>query len=144
MTEFTVTRAHLKNTVDQKNWDLLDKLLEIDNSRINDNSLYTDTWGEWWGMLNQCVFKGHEKGVRVLLKHGADCELATWGDGMLTKPIEAAKDKPSILKLLQSSDIPTYERKSEPPLPQTESAKDKAVNRQGDVRDTVNGHSPPF
>jgi len=29
MTEFEVTRAHLKNAFDQENWDLLDKLLEI-------------------------------------------------------------------------------------------------------------------
>lgn len=45
MTEFEVTRAHLKGAFDQENWDLLDKLLEIDSTRINDNDLFTDTWG---------------------------------------------------------------------------------------------------
>ncbi|HSQ21161.1 MAG TPA: hypothetical protein VLR92_12425, partial [Blastocatellia bacterium] len=30
MTEFKVTRAHLKGAFDREDWDLLDKLLEID------------------------------------------------------------------------------------------------------------------
>ncbi len=49
MTEFQVTRAHLKNALDQGNWDLLDKLLEIDNTPINDNDLFTDNVGRLVG-----------------------------------------------------------------------------------------------
>ncbi|HRG77438.1 MAG TPA: hypothetical protein PLX69_22955 [Leptospiraceae bacterium] len=40
----TITRGHLKKAVDTKNWDLLDKLLEIDNTFINDRKYYTDGW----------------------------------------------------------------------------------------------------
>jgi len=43
MSNFIVTRAHLKSACDQENWDLMDKLLEIDASKIDDHSLYTDT-----------------------------------------------------------------------------------------------------
>jgi hypothetical protein len=71
MAEFEVTRAHLKSAFDQENWDLLDKLLEIDCSRINDNTLFTDTWGDWWGMLVEAVYRRSTDAVSVLLKHGA-------------------------------------------------------------------------
>lgn len=45
------TRAHLKAACEAKQWDLLDKLLEFDATLIDDNALYTDTWGTWYGML---------------------------------------------------------------------------------------------
>ena len=135
MTNFQVTRAHLKNACDAKNWDLLDKLLEISTKHINDNALYTDTWGEWWGLLLQCVYRGHEDGVRVLLKHGADKEVGSWGDCIPISPQEAAADKPAILSLLQAKTRPTYTRQSDPPLPTSESAEDQATNQQGNIRD---------
>lgn len=135
MIAFKVTRAHLKNAVDQKQWDLLDKLLEIDNGRINDNALYTDTWGEWWGMLLECVYQDQIEGVKVLLKHGAKKKLASWGDCMPTTPLEAAAEKPHIRTLLEAKSRPTYTRLTDPPLPQTESPQDQAVNRQGQIRD---------
>lgn len=135
MTNFEVTRAHLKNARDAKNWDLLDKLLEISNAHINDKSYYTDTWGEWWGLLLECAYQNDEVGVRVLLKHGANKELGNWGDCIPTTPKEAAVDKPAILALLNNSTPPDYERKTEPPLPKVESLDDQAVNQQGAIRD---------
>ncbi len=69
MEKLKTTRVHLKNAVDNHNWDLLDKLLEIDNSQINDTSLYTDTWGEWWGLLVECIRNEQVEGVKILLKH---------------------------------------------------------------------------
>ncbi len=134
MSDFKVTRAHLKTACDQKNWDLLDKLLEIDSSQINDNSLYTDTWGAWWGMLLESAGSDSIEGVKVLLKHGARRDLASWGDGIEIAPLEIAKDKPEILALLQNSELPEYIRKTDPPLPQGESPEEQAVNRQGEIR----------
>lgn len=137
MAAFTVTRAHLKAACDAQNWDLLDKLLEQDASGINDNALYTDTWGSWWGMLLECVAGGHADGVRVLLKHGADKDLASWGDGIPLTPREAAQDKPPILRLINQKDPVTYTRRSDPDLPTEETARDAAVNRQGAIRDAT-------
>ena len=74
-------------------------------------------------------------GVRVLLKHGANREVGTSGDCLETSPLEAAVGKPEILALLQSPEVPTYIRKTDPPLPQGESLADQRVNRQGDIRD---------
>ena len=135
MNNFVVTRAHLKNACDQKNWDLLDRLLEINRDHIDDASFYTDTWGEWWGLLLECVTKNHKDGVRVLLKHGANKEIGNWGDCIPISPIEAAADKPAILKLLTSVETPTYYRTTDPPLPNNLSAEDQAINQQGKVRD---------
>ena len=59
MAEFIVTRAHLKKACDTRNWDLLDKLLELSERDIDDKSYYTDTWGEWWGLLLECVYGNH-------------------------------------------------------------------------------------
>ncbi len=134
MADFTVTRAHLKNACEKRDWDLLDKLLEIDSSQINDKSLFTDTWGSWWGMLLECVMQKQVKGVQVLLAHGADRELAMWGDGLMTTPREAAEDQPRILELLDSQEV-MFERGSDPELPVEETDRDRAINRQGDVRD---------
>ena len=85
MTEFSVTRAHLKNACDQRQWDLLDRLLEIDASGIDDKSLFTDTWGSWWGMLLECVMQKQIKGVQVLLARGAE------GDRQGGADVEAAR-----------------------------------------------------
>lgn len=135
MTLVQMTRAQLKNACDQQNWDLLDHLLEIDNSLINDNALYTDDWGEWWGMLLECIYRNQPDGVRVLLKHGADKNLESWGDCAPTSPLTAAQDNPAILKLLQAQTLPDYTRQTEPPLPIQETAADRAINQQGQVRD---------
>jgi hypothetical protein len=137
MTDFKVTRGHLKCAVDQENWDLLDKLLEIDNSLINDNSLFTDTWGDWWGMLLEAVYKRSADGVRVLLKHGAQRDLARWGDGMSMTAMEAAEDNPEILALLQNPAPPNFVRKTEPELPSADLSKATSVNRQGEIRDAT-------
>lgn len=135
MSDFQVARAHLKSACDARNWDLLDKLLAIDSSGINDHSLYTDTWGVWWGLLLEAIRLGEADGVRVLLKYGAKRDLASWGDGIEVTPLEAAKDKPEIIALLTDPRTPTYSRMSDPPLPQGESPEDAAINRQGEIRD---------
>lgn len=135
--QFKVTRAHLKTACDQQNWDLLDKLLEIDNSLIDDNSLYTDTWGDWWGMLIETVMVGSVTGVKVLLKHGAARDLASWGDPGGNTPLVAAQDKPEILALLQTVERPDYLRQTDPPLPEGESFAERAVNRQGEIREAA-------
>ncbi len=136
MNQFTVTRAHLKLALDKKNWDLLDKLLEIDPTHINDKSLYTDTWGEWWGLLCQAASKGYTDGVRILLKHGADREQTTWGDALYQTPLELAHGRPKIIALLEDPARPTYTRKSEPDLAKLQETPEfQAINRQGEIRD---------
>lgn len=135
MAEFEVTRAHLKSAFDQENWDLLDKLLEIDCSRINDNSLFTDTWGDWWGMLVEAVYRRSVGAVSVLLKHGAQRDIARWGDGISITAQEAAADKPEILALLRNPKPPDYVRRTDPDLTPTEFSKGKSINRQGEIRD---------
>jgi hypothetical protein len=135
--EFKVTRAHLKTASDQQNWDLLDKLLEIDSSQINDNSLYTDTWGEWWGLLFETVRRASVDGLKVLLKHGAKRNLASWGDPGGNTPLQAARDKPEILALLQAGETPAYRRQTDPPLPELLSPIEMGVNRQGEIRETT-------
>lgn len=135
MSAFQVTRAHLKTACDQQNWDLLDKLLGIDASQINDNSLYTDTWGIWWGLLLETVRLGSVEGVRVLLKHGAQRNLACWGDGPEVTPLEMAEGKSEIIALLQAAGLPDYTRQTDPPLPPAASPEEQAINRQGEIRD---------
>ena len=130
-----MTRADLKKACDQKAWDLLDKLLEIDRSHIDDKSLYTDTWGDWWGMLLECVYNNQINGVRVLLSHGADKAIGRWGDGIPQTALEAAAEKPKILALLTQSEPIVYQRQSDPPLPQSLSKRDKEINQQGQIRD---------
>ncbi len=135
MPDFKVSRAHLKTACDQKNWDLLDKLLEIDASQINDNALYTDTWGLWWGLLHETVMNNAIDGVRVLLKHGAERSICSCGDGYLATAFEIAEDKPEITALLLDSRTPDYVRKTEPDLPASESPDEQAINRQGEIRE---------
>ncbi|MBX0327417.1 hypothetical protein K2Z83_06970 [Oscillochloris sp. ZM17-4] len=137
MRPFTVTRAHLRAACESQSWDLLDKLLEIDPSRIDDNALFTDTWGTWWGMLIAAIVDNSPAGVRVLLKHGACRDQATWGDCVPETALELARDKPAILALLQSDQTPTYVRETDPPLPEGESPQDQATNRQGEIRDAT-------
>lgn len=134
MTE--ITRAHLKNACDNRKWDLLDKLLEIDNIHINDRTYYTDTWGEWWGLLYDCVLKSRVKGVRVLLKHGADANLGNWGDCIPYTPLALAQQRGNekIIELLTGNTPPTYERKTDPTIPEL-SDKDRKINQQGQLRD---------
>lgn len=132
---FEVTRSHLKAACDQKNWDLLDRLLEIDASAIDDNALYTDTWGEWWGLLVEVIGRGEADGLAVLLKHGAKRDLATWGDCIPKSPLEVAEGKPELVALLTSPTPPAWVRKTDPPLPPPDPARADPVNRQGEIRD---------
>ena len=129
-----ITRAHLKQACDEKHWDLLDKLLEIDSSQINDNALYTDTWGEWWGMLMECIFRNQVDGVRVLLARGASRDVGTWGDGIPMTARDAAADLPEILVLLDAADV-SYTRATQPEIPAADSPEDDRINRQGEIRD---------
>ena len=135
MPSLTVTRAQLKAACDAQNWDLLDVLLAHDSSHIDDPALYTDSWGVWWGMLMETVRNDAIDGVKVLLKHGAQRDLASWGDGMAHTPADVAQDKPAILALLQAAERPTYIRTTDPPLPQGESPEAGAIDRQGQIRD---------
>jgi hypothetical protein len=135
MNQFQVTRAHLKNACDLHNGDLLDKLLEIDAKYIDDGAFYTDTWGEWWGLLLECVYDNWADGVRILLKHGANRRNGNWGDCIPITPRQAAADKPEILQLLKSKERPSYTRQTDPPLPAEESDADRWINRQGQIRD---------
>lgn len=131
-----MSRGLLKKAIEQKKWDLLDKLLERDCSHVNDKSMFTDTWGEWWSPLYECVLGKHFDGVTILLKHGADRNLSAWGDGMCLSPVELAKQKghQKIIDLLESDEKPKYQRKTDPAIPE-ETAKEKAVNRQREIAD---------
>jgi hypothetical protein len=133
-----VARAQLKRAVEEQHWDLLDKLLESDNSSVNDNSLFTDTWGTWFGALYWCVGRGELEGVRVLLKHGADPHLQCWGDCIPLSPLEVAREggKVDLLPLLTGQEPAVYQRSSDPEIPE-ESARDRAVNRQKNVADAT-------
>lgn len=133
--EFKVTRAHLKNACQKRKWDLLDRLLEIDSKFIDDKSLFTDDWGSWWGMLVEVIRKRSVDGVKVLLKHGANRNIGIWGDGLEQSPEELAAEIPAILALLRAEGRPEYVRKSDPELPTHETARDRAINHQGEVRD---------
>jgi hypothetical protein len=86
-------------------------------------------------MLLEAIRDHAVDGVRVLLKHGAQRDLASWGDCMPRTPLETAQNKPEILALLQASELPDYIRKTDPPLPQSESPEEQAVNRQGEIRE---------
>ncbi len=130
-----VTRAQLKAACDAHHWDLLDLLLEADSAQIDDPALYTDSWGLWWGLLMETVRNDAIDGVTVLLKHGAQRDLASWGDGMAHTPVDIAQDKPAILALLQAAERPTYIRATDPPLPDSESPDAGAIDRQGAIRD---------
>ena len=57
------------------------------------------------------------------------------GDCLPTIPLKAAADKLAILALLTADARPTYTRKSDPPLPESETAGDRRINRQGEIRD---------
>ncbi|HSH02626.1 MAG TPA: hypothetical protein VLL52_08930 [Anaerolineae bacterium] len=133
---YEVTRAHLKRACDEKNWDLLDKLLALNDKHIDAANYYTDTWGEWWGLLYECVLNGEETGVRVLLKHGASRKVGNWGDCIPMTPLELAEERnnEAIAALLRSKERPVYERQTEPKVPKLRKV-DRAVNRQGEVAD---------
>lgn len=96
---------------------MLDLLLETDGTHIDDNALFTDTWGEWWGLLMEAIYRQACDGVRVLLKHGANPDVGRWGDGVPQTPLEAAEGKPEIMALLLEPVRPEYSRKTNPPLP---------------------------
>jgi hypothetical protein len=144
MENLKVTRAHLKNAVEKGNWNLLDKLLEMDASEIDDASLYTDTWGEWWGLLVECIRCQCVEGVKVLLKHGVKKKKGNWGDCIPYTPLEEAEMKKNqiIIDLLKSNERPIYYRKTDPDLPPLTS-KDDLTNKQGEIRDET-GLSFPF
>lgn len=115
-----VTRNQLKTAVEKNQWDLLDKLLEIDSTHIDDKSMFTDTWGEWWGMLFECVGKNKVTGVKILLKHGAKRKLGNWGDCLPMTPLELARSQENqeLVELLVTKKRPDYQRKTDPTLPE--------------------------
>jgi len=134
---YEVTRAHLKSALDARNWDLLDRLLEIDRSRIDDPALYTDTWGAWWGLLFEAVARRQVVGVRILLKHGARREVGVSGDCDSVSPETLAQEMPEILALLRASHPPQYRRQSEPVLPGELTPAEREINRVGEIRDAT-------
>ncbi len=131
---FVVTRRHLKDACDAASWDLLDRLLELDRAAIDDDALYTDGWGDHWGLLVECVRQQRVDGVRVLLARGADRSRGSWGDGAAHTPLEVAEGNAPITALLLSATPVVYVRQSEPALP-APSAADDPLDRQGAVRD---------
>lgn len=133
MPAFRVTRAHLRNAIVAKDADLLDKLLELDATEINDNRLFTDTWGSWWGMLVEAINGNWVDGVKVLLTHKADRNSGIWGDGQTFTPLECAEGREEILALLVNPEPPVYQRHTDPALPESLSAADEKVNRQGET-----------
>lgn len=136
MAQFQVTRAHLKKAFEQENWDLLDKLLELDATAVNDNALFTDTWGEWWGLVFEAVRSNSVTGLTILLKHGADPAVGNWGDCLVYTPLELAQEKQAadLIPLLEGTIKPVYVRQNDPTVPLLTAA-DQAINRQGQVLD---------
>jgi exopolysaccharide biosynthesis protein len=134
----TITRGHLKKAVDTKHWDLLDKMLEIDKTFINDRKYYTDGWGAWYGLLIECIHKESLDGVKVLIKHGVDKTLGVWGDCEEVDPIQFAKERKQgeILVILESDASVSYERKTNPAIPDLDD-KENIVNRRGDIADST-------
>ncbi len=126
-----ISRSQLKVACEQENWDLLDLLLATDATHIDDNALFTDTWGDWWGLLMEVIHRKSSDGVRVLLKHGANRNAGLWGDGMPQTPLEAAEGQLEIVALLLDPARPAYSRKTDPPLP----AVDPAFDALGCIRD---------
>jgi hypothetical protein len=122
----TTSRAQLQAACDQQQWALLDLLLERDSTHINDHAVYSDTWGDWWGFLLECVYQGHVDGVRVLLKHGADRKVGRWGDCIPESPLQAAERYPEILALLRDERRPTYVRPGDPLIPLDDRVRDGA------------------
>lgn len=127
----SISRSQLKAACEQENWDLLDLLLETDATHLDDNALFTDTWGDWWGLLMEVIYRKAPDGLRVLLKHGANRDTGRWGDGMPQSPLEAAEGEPEILALLQDPARSSYSRQSDLPLP----AADPAFDELGRIRD---------
>ena len=110
---------------------MLDLLLETDATHLNDKALFTDTWGDWWGLLMEVIYRKAPDGLRVLLKHGANRDTSRWGDGMPQSPLEAAEGEPEILALLQDPARSSYSRQSDLPLPAADPARDEL----GRIRD---------
>lgn len=131
-----VSRALLKKAMDEQNWDLLDRLLTLDNSAINDKSVYTDTWGEWWGFLYEAILNEQLVAVNILLKHGAKKSVGNWGDCIELSPIELAEEKglAEIVELLKNPAKAQYEAQKEVEIPSLD-AQDARVNQQGAIRD---------
>jgi exopolysaccharide biosynthesis protein len=132
----TITRGHLKKAVDTKNWDLLDKLLELDKTFINDRKYYTDGWGAWYGLLIECIHQESIDCVKVLVNHGVDKTLGVWGDCEEVDPIQFARDRKQdeILVILESNSIPLYTRATNPDIPDLDE-KENTVNRRADIAD---------
>lgn len=134
------TRAQLVRAVKTASWDLLDRLLAEDSRHLDDNALFGDDWGDWWGMLLQCVYDDEIEGVRVLLAHGARRDLVRWGDAGYPPhtPLEAALEgrrAPAIVALLQDPQRPLYHRGAMTVTAPEPTCRDAALNRQGEIRD---------
>lgn len=78
----SIYRSQLKAACGKENWYLLDLLLETEAAHLNEKALFTDTWGDWWGLLMEVIYRRPPDGLRVLLKHGASRDTGRWGDGM--------------------------------------------------------------
>lgn len=131
-----VARAHVVRAIESRDWDLLDQLLEQDPKHAKDRSLFTDTWGEWWGGLVECVRKGHTDGVRVMLKHGAKPTDSNWGDCCVESAIDIARERlpggHPIRELLERRMPATYSRHGDRALPEL-SERDRLMERQAEV-----------
>lgn len=133
-TGFTVTRAGLKACCEQGRWDQLDQMLARDATLIDDDALFTDGWGLWWGMLFEAAAQGAVDGVRVLLRHGAQRDRGCWGDGEAMSPAQAAQDHPAVLALLQAPPAVEPPRAADPAWPPGEPAQAQALQRQAELR----------
>jgi hypothetical protein len=144
--ETAITVGHLKEACSAANWDLLDYLLELDNAQVNYNSMYTDTWGEWWAMLLDVVYRGEVDGVRILLKHGADPALESWGDCLprsarevVTERKMSAPDNPSWKRmddLFSGREKAAWSRSCDPKIPPLGEAGRHSNDRQNLADDT--------
>jgi hypothetical protein len=133
-----ITRGHLKKAVDEKNWDLLDKILSIDKSFLDDRRYYTDGWGTWYGLLIECIRQSSLEGVKILIKHGVDKTLGVWGDCNEMDPIQFAREQNEvdILNLLTSDSIPVYIRTTDPIIPDL-TEKESIVDKRIDIADST-------
>lgn len=60
------TRAQFIHAVKTSSWDLLDLLLEEGSSQMDDNVLFTDGRGDWWGLLVQWKENAVERSLHGL------------------------------------------------------------------------------
>ena len=118
MKTIQVTRELLRKACKTENWNFLDKLLETDNSMIDDEFMFSDIYGDYWGLLMECIYRNSSEGVTILLKHGANREIGRWGDNSPQSPHEAAAENLLIIQLLETAEPPKYHREKDPKIPE--------------------------